>query len=136
MGGRVLCVDDNEFIGEALQLKLSQVGGFKWLGQLMDAEKLVDEAARMQPDLVLLDIDMPGKDPFQALEELADKVPQAKVVMLTGHVRDELIDKAFGSGAWGYLSKSESTDTIVRALQRVMDGEVVLGPDVEDVLGK
>lgn len=133
---KVLCADDNEAIGEAVRLKLACSGGFEWLGQLPTAERLTEEASSLLPDVVLLDIDMPGPDPFEAVQELSRSCPDVRVVMFTGHARRELIDRAFEAGAWGYLSKTEATDTIVETIRRVASGEFVLGPDAEAVLGR
>ncbi len=126
----MLGVDDNEQVGRALAMRLAQEPDLLWIGLLRSADALVEEAARLRPNIVLLDIDMPGKDPFRALQELTAKHPETRVVMLSGHVRRELIDRAFESGAWGYLSKHDEMARIAEALRRVMAGEVVMSPDV------
>lgn len=127
---RVLCVDDNRFVAEAIELKLKSEGGFEWCGRLAGAERLVDEASRIRPDVVLLDIDMPGKDAFESLAELAAAHPEVRTVMLSGHVRRELIDRSLEAGAWGYVSKNDGVASIVAAIRQVAKGEVALGPDV------
>jgi two-component system, NarL family, invasion response regulator UvrY len=132
---RVLCVDDNPFVGEALRIKLEASGDFDWLGQLFSAECLESEVEMRSPDVVLLDIDMPGKDAFEALRDLAGATFPPRVIMLSGLVRSDLIDLAFESGAWGYLSKSDETESIVTAIRRVHDGELCIGSDVEAVMG-
>lgn len=126
----MLGVDDNEQIGRALALRLAQEPDLLWVGLLRSADALVDEVGRLRPNIVLLDIDMPGKDPFRALEELTTRQPDTRVVMLSGHVRRELIDRAFEAGAWGYLSKHDEMAQIAESLRRVMAGEVVMSSDV------
>ncbi len=130
---RVLCVDDNELVAEAIGRKLSLSGGFEWLGQLEDATDLVKEAQRRRPDVILLDIDMPGADPFVALEQLSQSNPETAVVMLSGHVRLDLIERAIEAGASGYVSKNEATQTLIEAIQRAAQGEFVLGPEARRV---
>lgn len=132
---RVLCADDNELIGQSVRIKLRQAGGFDWAGQVTDLSFLLEEAVRTHPDIVLLDIDMPGGDPFLMLEALARALPTARVIMLTGHVRRTLIDRAFEAGAWGYLSKNDGPDALVPAIRRVLQGEVVMGADADAALG-
>jgi two-component system response regulator DesR len=127
---RVMCVDDNELIGDAIQIKLELMGGFDWLGQLYTADQLVDECLRRKPDVVLLDIDMPGEDPLEVLRKLTEFAPQVRVLMLTGHVRRDLIERAIESGAWGYLSKYTGGEAIVQAIRNVTRGEFVMGPGV------
>jgi two-component system response regulator DesR len=133
---RVLCVDDNELIGDAIEIKLGLAGGFKWLGQLPAADDLVNEALRRQPDVILFDIDMPGRDPLDALKQLTDFVPHVRVLMLTGYVRRDLIERAIESGAWGYLSKYTGGEAIVDAIHNVASGEFVMGPGVASAYRK
>lgn len=129
---RVLCVDDNELIGDAIEIKLSlhPASEFQWLGQLHTATGLLNEVMQRQPDVVLLDIDMPGEDPIEALRRLTEFVPHVRVLMLTAHVRRELIERAIEAGAWGYLSKYSGGESIVEAIQSVFRGEFVFGPGV------
>ena len=129
---RVLCVDDNDFVAEAIQRRLRRETEFEWLGWLPDAAALIPEVRARKPHVVLMDIDMPGKDSFEALRELAAACPEARVIMLSGHVRKELIDRAFGAGAWGYVSKDADTGALLTAIRRVASGDVVMGDDVAD----
>jgi DNA-binding NarL/FixJ family response regulator len=125
---RVLCVDDNDLVGDAIEIKLRLVGGFEWLGQISSADNLINEVRCHRPDVVLLDIDMPGRNPLDALEQLSELFPSVRVVMLTGHVRRDLIEKAIEAGAWGYVCKSSGGEPIVQAIRNVKHGEFVLGP--------
>lgn len=129
----VLCVDDNEPLALALRMKFGSVGGFDWRGWLPDADELVSRTERESPSVVLLDIDMPGRDPFDAVAELTVRCPQTRVVIFSGHVRRELIDRALEAGVWGYVSKNDGEETLVRAVQQVMSGELVLSPEVRSV---
>lgn len=131
---RVLCVDDNPMIGEAVSMKLRPEDGFVVLKQLMNADDLVEQALQQAADIVLLDIDMPGADPFQAMQELEKRRPEARVIMLSGHVRRDLVDQAFEAGAWGYLSKDNDVQNLPDVVRRVAAGAIVLGPDVEAVM--
>ena len=98
---RVLCVDDNDFVAEAIRRKLSLDPAFAWAGWLPEAKDLVKTVQQSRADVVLLDIDKPGKDSFEALAELAGAVPEARVIMLSGYVRADYIDRAVEAGAWG-----------------------------------
>lgn len=127
---RVLCVDDNFLVAEGIKVRLNLAGGFEWVGQLPDADKLVEQVKQARPDVVLLDLDMPGKDAFEAMRELVEAVPDVRTIVISGHVRSDLVDRAVESGAWGYISKSEGPETIVGAIQQVVNGQFVVGPDV------
>ncbi|MBC7835383.1 MAG: response regulator transcription factor [Phycisphaerales bacterium] len=129
----VICVDDNALVADALQIRLRLEGGFDVVGVLSSADSLSEIAARLKPDVIVLDVDMPGKDSFTAVRELAQSSPNTRVLMLSGHVRKELVDRAFEVGAWGYVSKSGGTDSIIEAIRRVHNGEFAICPDVEAV---
>jgi len=127
----LLCVDDNVSVCEAIRIKVELSGGIEWVGRLEHAGDLVSEVKRLKPDVVLLDIDMPGKDSFEALAEVVEANPDARVLILSGYVQNELIDRAVEAGAWGYISKNEGTEVIVSAIRSVAKGDFVLGPEVE-----
>lgn len=126
---RVLCVDDNRLVADALEQRLRMDPRFAWAGWTEEAAELVAHVERTVPDLVLLDIDMPGADPFAALQRLTDRHPRVRVVMFSGHVKQDFIDRSIHAGAWGYLSKNESTEVILATLLRVHAGEFVLCPE-------
>jgi two-component system response regulator DesR len=125
---KVLCVDDNPLVVDALALKLSLLGGFEGLAPVSDASRLVEEVMRQAPDIVLLDLDMPGRDPLEALGELA-AISTARVLIFSGHTRPDLVDRAIDAGAWGFVSKHADVETIVAAIRRVAGGEFLLAPD-------
>jgi len=127
---RVLCVDDNPLVADAIAMRLALVGGFEWLGHQNSADELSDVVERLHPDVILMDLDMPGKDPFDAIESLSSTQPDVRVLVLSGHVRTELLDRAVEAGAWGYLSKNDDAQSLVSAIRQVDAGEFVLGPAV------
>lgn len=126
----VLCVDDNPMIADALSARLALEPDMVLAGCLSDATLLIETVDRMAPDLVLLDVDMPGRDPFDVVGELATRAPALRVVMFSGHLRGELVDRAVEAGAWGYVSKNEGTAAIVAAIRRAAAGEFVMIPDI------
>lgn len=127
---KVLSVDDNELVGEVIRITLKRAGGFEWLGHLSDAQDLVAKAREHCPDIVLLDIFMPGKDPFVAMHELNEVCPDARVIMYSAYVSPRLIERALDAGAWGYVSKDDEGDALLSAIERVAEGEFVMGPKV------
>lgn len=117
---RVLCCDDNAEVAEALRLKFARVGGIEWSGWLASADELFTKVRSTCPDIVILDFDMPGKPPFEALEELGEQCPDARVIVFSGYVQIELIDRALDAGAWGYVAKNDGEDALVKAIHDVM----------------
>jgi two-component system, NarL family, response regulator DesR len=131
----ILCVDDNAAVALALQTKLSRAGGFEWRGAVSRADDLMDAAARSEPALVLLDVDMPGRDPLTVLAEFSRRFPEIRTVIFSGHVRRDLVERAVEAGAWGYVSKNDGEEELVAALRRVADGEFALSSEANLVYG-
>jgi len=127
---RVMCVDDHAFLVEGLQARLSMSRDMQFVGRLPSAEDLVSEAKRLRPDVILMDIEMPGPDPFEALEDLRKQYPASRVVILSAYVRDHYIDAAVNAGAWGYLCKDDEPETIINAIREVAAGSFAFGPNV------
>ncbi len=128
---RVLCVDDHAFLAEGLRSKISLEQDLEFVGWLPNANNLVKKVEEFKPDVITLDIEMPGADPFEALAEVNRRCPDARVIVLSAYVRDKYIDAAIAAGAWGFLSKADDPDSIVAAIRRVRDGEFAIGPSVE-----
>lgn len=130
---RVLCVDDNDFIAEAIMRSMRPHPEFEWLGWLPTATGLAARVREFLPTVIVMDVDMPGENAFEAVALLAAQQPQTRVLMLSGHARRDLVDRAVASGAWGYVSKDEDLSTVLDAVRRVAAGEFVLGPEAEKV---
>lgn len=126
----VLCVDDNRMLADALAMQFKSHADLAWAGWLENSSDLVQQICDAQPDVVLMDIDMPGPDPFLAVRDLAETAPAIRVLMFSGYVRRDYIDRAIEMGAWGYVSKNESMSEVIDALRRAHSGEFVLTPEV------
>lgn len=129
----VLCVDDNTHVAHALRVKFILAGGLAWKGWLHDAASVVEVVRRECPDIVIFDIDMPGRNPFEAMAELMGHCPDVRAIVFSGHVRRDLIDRALDAGAWAYVSKNDGEDLLVQAIRDVADGNFVLSPEVRAV---
>lgn len=133
---RVLCVDDNHLVADALHLKLRLEGNFEWGGWVREAEPMLQAARRCRAEVVLLDIDMPGRDVFEALRELVQGLPEARVLVFSGHVRPDFVERAIENGAWGYISKNDGEQSLIDGIRAVARGEFVLSPSVQEIQGK
>lgn len=130
---KVFCADDNPLVTDALRLQIESAPDFRWMGCAEDADKLVEALAGPAgcPDVVLLDIDMPGKNPFDAIAEVAGHCGDTRVLMYSGLVQRELIDRAIQAGAWGYVAKSDGEEALFSAMRKVLAGEFALSPEVQ-----
>ncbi len=127
---RVLCVDDHAFLAEGMKSRLSLEADMEFVGWLESAEGLPEAVRRLQADVVLLDIEMPGPDVFEVVADLRRSNPQVRTIMLSAFVRDHYIDAAVKAGAWGYLSKSDTPGSVVNAIRKAVRDEFAFGPMV------
>jgi len=129
MQPRVLIVDDHPLTRDALATLLAG-NDFDVVGQASDGQEAIDVAAKLRPQLVLLDLSMPGLDGLSALLGLRAAVPDAEVIVLTASGTEENLLAAIRAGAAGYLLKSEPPDKIVAFLRGVVRGEAALSGEV------
>ena len=125
MAERILLVDDHPLTRSALAGLLVQ-HGFEVVGEASDGEEAIEAAAKLQPDLILLDLSMPGLDGLSALPRLRQAAPTCEVVVLTASGTEENLLGAIRGGAAGYLLKSEPPERIVDFLRGVAQGEAAL----------
>ena len=128
---RVLVADDQTLVREGLVTLLGLLPGVEVAGAARDGEEAIELAARLRPDVVLMDLRMPRMDGVEATRRLAAAEPAARVVVLTTYADDESIFAALQAGALGYLTKDSSADDIARAVRTVHAGQALLEPAVQ-----
>jgi len=126
---RILIVDDHPLTRDALSALLAQQG-FDVVGEAEDGEHAVIEADALQPDLVLLDLTMPGMDGLTALPRIREQAPACEVVVLTASDAEENLLAAIRAGASGYLLKTEPPEQIATFLRGVARGDAALSGGV------
>lgn len=132
-GVRVLCVDDHAVLIEGLKAQFAIDGKIRVVGRLPSADKLLDEVARLRPDIAILDIEMPGPDVFEMADRLHHMHPHLRFVFLSAHIRDGYLAAAYKCGAWGYFAKGDELEDIAFGLMEVAKssaGTFVMGPKV------
>ncbi len=122
---RVLVADDHSLFRDGI-VSLLQAAGFEVVGQVSDGEQAVEATRRLQPDLVLLDIAMPGMDGLETLRQIKGEWPQTKVVMLTVSDDDRHLFEAVRSGAEGYMLKNLTANEFLQLLQGLEQGEAAM----------
>lgn len=129
MPERILIVDDHPLTRDALVALLAQQD-FEVVGAAASGEEAIVQAGRLQPDLVLLDLAMPGMDGLTALPRIREQAPEAEVVVLTASDAEESLLGAIRAGASGYLLKTEPPEQIAGFLRAVARGEAALSGGV------
>jgi two-component system nitrate/nitrite response regulator NarL len=130
---RVLLVDDHALFRSGIKALLSRQVGFEVVGEAGDGLEGVKRAAALRPDVVLLDLHMPGIPGREAVKLLADEVPQARVVILTVSEDAEDLLESLQAGAHGYLLKNIDTEFLVQSIRRAAAGD---SPVSEEMTGK
>ncbi len=119
---RILIVDDHPAFRYGLKMLLSQESGLKVIGEAENSVSALNMAKALNPDIILLDISMPGLNGLQILPRIISAVPNAKIIMLTAFNSDEFLNEAIMAGAYGYLLKSESPTMLIDAIHEVHNG--------------
>ena len=127
---RVLLVDDHPVVRQGLRALLSTQDGIEVVGEADDGEAAVAAAERLSPDVVLMDVVMPGMDGVEALRRIGERRPQTRVVMLTSYADERRAMEAVDAGASGFLLKDASPRDVAAAIRAAHRGEAVLHPSV------
>ncbi|WP_170363272.1 response regulator transcription factor [Ruegeria arenilitoris] len=120
---RVLIVDDHPMVAEGIQSILESFDDIKVVGTLGNGRDAVDQAARLQPDVILMDLNMPGLGGLSATELILERLTDTRILILSMHDSPEYISTALSHGAKGYVLKDVPTDEIKQAIDAVMRGE-------------
>lgn len=131
MSVRVLLADDQRLVRESLSTMLGLLEGIELLGTAADGEEAVRRATELQPDVILMDLRMPGIDGIEATRILHDQQPDIRVIALTTYADDESVLGALRAGARGYLTKDASSGDIRAAIMCVASGSATLDPAVQ-----
>jgi two-component system, NarL family, response regulator NreC len=130
----VILVDDHAMVREGLRLLLRSAPDIAVVGEAADGLAAVDLAQRIQPQVVVLDLDMPGRNGGATLVALQEALPDVRVLILTVHAEHECMLPLLASGARGYLTKEAATRDLVEAIRVVADGEVYVRPSAARLL--
>lgn len=127
---KVLLVDDHEVVRLGIKSLLSHYPQFEVVAEAGTADEAVRQAAEYKPDVIVMDIRLPGKSGIDATREIVAAQPDTKVVMLTTFADDELLFDAISAGASGYVLKQIDSQELITALERIGRGESLLDPAV------
>jgi DNA-binding NarL/FixJ family response regulator len=126
---RVLIADDHPVVRQGLQVLLSVQDDIDVVGEAPDGAQALDLVAKLDPDVLLLDLKLPGLDGVAVLRELRDRGLRARALVLTSAAGGALVTSAVQAGAAGFLYKDVDPDALVRAVRSVHDGHTLLAPE-------
>jgi DNA-binding NarL/FixJ family response regulator len=124
----VLIVDDHEVVREGLRLSLSRTPHIRVVGEAPDGNAAINLAGRRKPNVVIMDVRMPGMDGLDATKALMEREPNTSVLIFTAYSERSLLARGLESGAKGYILKEAPHDTLVRAIEKVAGGDSFIDP--------
>jgi NarL family two-component system response regulator LiaR len=125
---RVLVTDDHAIVRKGICALLATEQGIEVVGEAKDGQEAISQAERLSPDVILMDLVMPGLDGLDATERILAAQPTVRILVLTSFAGDDKIFPAIKAGALGYLLKDSGPDELVQAIQQVHRGESSLDP--------
>jgi DNA-binding NarL/FixJ family response regulator len=127
---RVLICDDQDIVRQGLEVILSTSSKIEVVGAAVDGAEALDLVAELSPDVVLMDLKMPGMNGIVATQRIRDAYPEVRVLVLTTYDADEWVFDAIRSGAAGYLLKDTPREELIRAIEGTASGKTHVDPDI------
>lgn len=127
---RILIADDHAVVREGLRALIETEPGMELVGEAADGIEAVQKACALEPDVILLDLIMPRKDGIEAIGEIKEEDPGARILVLTSFAEDDKVFPAIKVGAQGYLLKDSSPRELLRAIRHIYRGEPSMHPTI------
>lgn len=133
---KIMLVDDHKVLLSGIKLWLSKVEGWEVVGEAFSGEEAIQMVERLRPDLVLMDISMPGMSGIEALAQMKAIAPNVKVLMLTMHTEEEYLKAALKEGASGFVLKRAAHTELISAIETVLAGQTYIYPSLTSLVIK
>jgi NarL family two-component system response regulator LiaR len=127
---RVLLVDDHAVVRKGMRALLEREPGLEVVGEAEDGTQAIHAAGRLRPDVILMDLEMPGTGGVEAIRQISASRPDSRIVVLTSHASEEAVFPALKAGALGYLLKHSAPEDVLQAIRQAFRGETVLHPAI------
>jgi two-component system response regulator NreC len=131
---RILLADDHAVVRRGLAAIIGRYTSHKVVAEVGDGFETIDGAIKHKPDLVILDIGMPGLNGLETISQMRQKVPKTKILVLSMHQDKRFVASAIRRGASGYLLKDGAVEELIGAIQRIMNGQRYISPVLSDVV--
>jgi NarL family two-component system response regulator LiaR len=123
---RVLLVEDHRMFADAIRVLLEAAEGMDWAGTAETGELAVESCADVCPDVILMDIELPGIDGIETTRRVREVCPDVRVVAITAYPHDTVMTRAIEAGACGFVTKTQSADQLIDVFRRAAAGEIVV----------
>ncbi len=133
MAVKVMLVDDHTIVRDGLQMLINTQKDMKVIAGVGDGQSAIDACEELRPDIVIMDISMPGMNGIEAARAIMGRHPDVKVIMLTMYESSEYVSQAFKAGVWGFMLKKSAGIEIIKAIREVKRGHHYFGRGIEDL---
>ena len=127
---RVLIVDDHEIVRQGIRAILGESEDIEVVGEASNGQAAIQQAEDKNPDVILMDLIMPGMDGVEAIRSITNQQPEVRILVITTYSGDDMVFPAIKAGADGYLLKDAGAGQLVQAIRQVHSGEPSLNPDI------
>jgi DNA-binding NarL/FixJ family response regulator len=131
---RILIADDHGLVRRGARGVLRSRRGWKVVGEAANGREAVEKAIKLKPDVAIMDISMPELDGVEVVRQIREAVPNTKVLVLTMHESDQMVQRALDAGAHAYVLKSDLTECLAKAVKAVAEGKRFLTPKVSELV--
>ena len=131
---RILVADDHALVRRGARGVLNKRPGWKVVGEAANGREALEKAIKLKPDVAIMDISMPELDGVEAVRQIREAVPDTKVLVLTMHDSDQMVQRALDAGAQGYVLKSDLTECLAKAVKAVSEGKRFLTSKVSEIV--
>jgi len=131
---RIALLDDHQLVRDGIKSLIQSGGSAKVVQEASSPQEFFDTVELAMPDMVLMDISMPGMSGIEATKIITEKYPKIKVIILSMYTSEEFVSKAISAGAKGYLPKNTSRKELLEAITKVSEGEEFFGREIADIL--
>ncbi len=132
----IFIADDHALIREGIKKILSTVSDIKLVGETADPHEIPEQLKKLNCDILILDLSMPGKDGLDVLKELKNFSPLTKILIMTMHPEDQFAKRTLKAGASGYLTKESAPDELITAIRRIASGRKYVSQNLAEKLAQ
>jgi len=133
---RVVLCDDHEIVREAIRTRMAGIDGIEMVGEAVDGDEMIKRVQELEPEVAIVDIELPGMDGIEATKKILDVRPETKVIVFTAHAQPDLLSLALKAGASGYVLKSAPAEDIAKAIESVAEGNTFVGTELSGSNGE
>lgn len=133
---KIMLVDDHQFIIDGIKTRLESIANFKIVAEAENGKEAVEKLKEVNPDIIIMDVEMPVMNGFEATQKILSQYPEIKIIALSTYDEKSIVQKMLSAGARGFILKNIKIEELVTALETVMNGQQYFSGEIRFVLAK